>query len=180
MRKMKQFVSLLLISAMLLTSGASVNAFEPPSSAEEAIQSGFSSSENAYAIYPIPQNITYSENGEFQLDETVNVVSENGIDSYTNDFLSEILTDYSRTESKTESIPETGSKILLGIKGSGGAVDQWANNNLSLKDADLFTKTKRRRYRHFRKRHKCRLLRPVHFTDDVLFIRRTKISKRAN
>lgn len=141
MRKMKQFVSLLLTSAMLLTSGASVNAFEPPSSAEEAIQSGFSSSENAYAIYPIPQNITYSENGEFQLDETVNVVSENGIDSYTNDFLSEILTDYSRTESKTESIPETGSKILLGIKGSGGAVDQWANNNLSLKDTDLFTKT---------------------------------------
>ena len=50
MRKMKQFVSLLLTSAMLLTSGASVNAFEPPSSAEEAIQSGFSSSENAYAI----------------------------------------------------------------------------------------------------------------------------------
>ncbi len=139
MKKAKQLISFLLAAGLLLTS-IPATAFEPPANAESILQNGYAPTDDAYAIYPIPQNIDYSKGGSFSLGKNVSIVAEAGIDTYTNAFLDEILSDYSRTTTTSETIGN-GSQILLGIKGSGGAVDKWAEQNITLKVATLFDKT---------------------------------------
>ncbi len=139
MKVTKRIISILLTLGILLTS-IPVAAFEKPSGAEADLQNGYAPTQDAYAIYPIPRSAQYTE-GNFTLGTEITVVSEEGIDAYTNQFLDEILTDYGRTKTVSETIPEGTNQILLGIKGSGGAVDAWAESNLTLSDAELFTKT---------------------------------------
>lgn len=138
MKRTKQFISILLTAGMLLT-GIPVFAFSPPAEAEEILQNGYSSDSGRYAIYPVPQSEDYLDQGEFELETDVSVVSEEGIDNYTNAFLDEILSDYGRTKTSAKAAGN-GSQILLGIKGSGGAADAYADS-VALKDAELFTKT---------------------------------------
>lgn len=144
MKRTKQLIGFLLAAALLFT-GVPVSAFEPPAKAEEILHNGYSDTENAYAIYPIPQSIYYSADGSFTegsftLGTNVSVVAEEGIDPYTQAFLDEILADYGRTKSASQTVG-SGSQILLGIKGSGGAADTWAKDNVTVKDADLFEQT---------------------------------------
>lgn len=147
MKRTKQVISFLLAAGLLFTSVPAA-AFEPPTKAEESLRGGYADTEDAYAIYPIPQSIDYSMSGSFTLGTDVSVVSETGIDSYTNNFLNEILTDYGRTNTTAQTVG-SGSQILLGIKGSGGVVDKWAENHITLKEssaegedaAGLFEKT---------------------------------------
>ena len=122
MKVTKRIISILLTLGILLTS-IPVAAFEKPSGAEADLQNGYAPTQDAYAIYPIPRNAQYAE-GSFTLGTEITVVSEEGIDAYTNQFLDEILTDYGRTKTVSETIPEGTNQILLGIKGSGGAVDE--------------------------------------------------------
>ncbi len=133
MKRTKQLISLILAAGLLLTS-VPTSAFEPPSKAEEILQDGYASTDDAYAIYPIPQDIDYSMGGSFSLETNISVVCEDGIDGYTIDFLDEILTDYGRTKSESQTVG-SGSQILLGIKGSGGVVDKWAENHITLKES---------------------------------------------
>lgn len=147
MKRTKQWISLILTAGLLLT-GIPAAAFEPPSEAEEVLQNGYASTDDAYAIYPIPQDIDYNMGGSFSLDTAVSVVYEEGIDSYTKSFLDEILTDYGRTKTEAQTVG-SGSQILLGIKGSDGVVDKWAEDHITLKEssaegeesAGLFEKT---------------------------------------
>lgn len=133
MKRTKQLMSFLLAAGLLFTSFPAA-AFEPPAEAEESLRGGYADTENAYAIYPIPQSIDYSMGGSFTLGTDVSVVAEDGIDSYTRDFLDEILTDYGRTKTAAQTAG-SGSQILLGISGSGGAVDTWAKNHITLKES---------------------------------------------
>lgn len=139
MKRTKKIVSFLLAAGMMITSILPAAAYEKPANAEEILHNGYASTQDAYAIYPIPQDTKYP-GGEFTLGTEVQVVSENGIDDYTNAFLAEILEDYGRTKTESSTIG-TGQKILLGIKGSGDAVDAWANANVSVAKADLFEQT---------------------------------------
>lgn len=139
MKRTKRWISFLLTAGMLL-SGMPVFAFTPPGEAQEVLKDGYSSSQDQYAIYPVPQDADYGAGGEFLLDETVSVVSETGVDEYTTDFLDEILEKYDRTKAQAAAPVESGSQILLGIKGSGGAVDTYAND-ISLSKSDLFEQT---------------------------------------
>lgn len=92
-----------------------------------------------YEIYPTPQKITYND-GDFILKDNVNVVYEDGIDSYTQDRLKEV-TDLKDLSIATSSTTDSGkTNILVGIKGSGGLVDQYVNENGSYAD-DLFDHT---------------------------------------
>ncbi len=139
MKGTKRIVSLLLTLGILLTSIPAA-AFEKPSNAESALQNGYAPTEDKYAIYPIPRSVAYAS-GDFTLGTQVTVVSESGIDNYTNQFLDEILSDYDRTKTTSQTVTEGTNRILLGIKGSGGAVDAWADSHLTLSDPQLFTKT---------------------------------------
>ena len=139
MKVTKRIISILLTLGILLT-GMPVSAFESPSHAEAALQNGYAPTQDRYAIYPIPRSAEYTQ-GNFTLGTELTVVSESGIDVYTNQFLDEILADYGRTKTVSDAVTEEANQILLGIKGSGGAVDTWAASHLTLSEADLFTKT---------------------------------------
>lgn len=138
MKSTKKIAAFFLAAGMLFSS-LPTYAFEKPENATESLQNGYSSTSDAYAIYPIPQNVSYT-GGSFTLGTNVSVVKEEGIDAYTDNFLTEILTDYGRTKT-TASATDSKSQILLGIQGSGGVADAYASANLTLSDADLFTKT---------------------------------------
>lgn len=129
------FLAVVLAAASILPAAA----FEKPENAETALQGGYASSQDKYAIYPIPQSAVYP-GGKFALGTNVQVVSESGIDEYTNAFLAEILEDYGRTKTESSTVG-SGQKILLGIKGSGGAVDTWTDSNVEISKADLFQQT---------------------------------------
>lgn len=139
MKKTKQCISFLLAAALLLT-GIPAAAYEPPSSASETLRDGYASSEDAYAIYPVPQHADYAPAGSFTLDDEISVVCESGIDDPTKTFLNEILDNYGRTAKPSQTIGG-GSQILLGVKGSGQAVDAWFDEHVTQKNADLFEKT---------------------------------------
>lgn len=133
-------VACFLLAAVLAAAGAlPAAAYEKPADAEEVLHGGYAPTREAYAVYPVPQSAVYP-GGEFVLGENVQVVSEEGIDGYTNSFLEEILSDYGRTKTESAAVG-TGQKILLGIKGSGGAVDAWADENVQVSKADLFEQT---------------------------------------
>ena len=139
MKKTRQIFSFLLTIGMLITS-IPVSAFEKPENAQDILHDGYASTDDKYAIYPIPRSEVY-KTGNFTLGTEVTVVSENEIDNYTNQFLDEILTDYGRNKTTSQTVTEGPNQILLGIKDSGGAVDTWADSHLTLADSALFTKT---------------------------------------
>lgn len=139
MRVAKKFFSFLLAVVLMGTSVFPAAAFEKPGNAETALQGGYASTQDEYAIYPIPQSTVYP-GGEFVLGANVQVVSESGIDEYTNAFLEEILGDYGRTKTESGTVG-SGQKILLGIKGSGGAVDTWVGSNVAVSKTDIFEQT---------------------------------------
>lgn len=139
MRVAKKIFSFLLAVVLMGTSVFPAAAFEKPGNAETALQGGYASTQDEYAIYPIPQSTVYP-GGEFVLGANVQVVSESGIDEYTNAFLEEILGDYGRTKTESGTVG-SGQKILLGIKGSGGAVDTWVGSNVAVSKTDLFEQT---------------------------------------
>lgn len=138
MKKTKSMLSFLLAVALIFTS-VPVTAYPPPAQAEPPLHGGYASEKDAYAIYPVPQHITYGE-GSFSLASNVNVVCESGIDESTRDFLTEVLTSYGRTSVRASSIG-SGNQVLLGVFGSGDVVDTWAKSYLKLSDEALFTKT---------------------------------------
>ena len=94
---------------------------------------------DAYAIYPIPQSITYAD-GEFQLSDSVTIVAEAGVDSYTVAFLEKVLTAYDVSYTKADAVKAGTTNILLGVKGSTGVADAYVTSKITVKDAELFTK----------------------------------------
>lgn len=78
--------------------------------------------ESGYQIYPTPQAITYAE-GEVTVDKDVTTVLESGLDADTTARLDEALALKGIEGTQGDSVAETGTTILVGIKGSKGAVD---------------------------------------------------------
>ena len=78
--------------------------------------------ESGYQIYPTPQAITYAE-GEVTVDKDVTTVLESGLDDDTIARLDEALALKGIEGTQGDSVAETGTTILVGIKGSKGVVD---------------------------------------------------------
>ncbi len=78
--------------------------------------------ESGYQIYPTPQAIAYAE-GEVTVDKDVTTVLESGLDADTTARLDEALALKGIEGTQGDSVAETGTTILVGIKGSKGAVD---------------------------------------------------------
>lgn len=99
------------------------------------IQDG--TSKEKYVLYPAPHEIQYSDT-MVNLTDEVAVYFEEGIDDYTRECLTDDLSDHGFSAVITSSTEHGGTTILLGIYGSGGAVDQMASGKA---DSVLFSKS---------------------------------------
>lgn len=93
---------------------------------------------DAYQIYPIPHNIQYPSKIEFDIDKKVGVVSGDGVDKATQDYLNGVLEEFHRTPKKQKKAGN-GSDIIIGVKGSGDAADKYFENKEL--DQNLFDKS---------------------------------------
>lgn len=96
--------------------------------------------EAEYEIYPKPHEISYEEDS-WILKNEVNVVYEDGIDEATQDRLDEVfaLKD-GITVSESDEIVEGKTNVLVGIDGSDGYVDRYAEENVEVSADGLFDK----------------------------------------
>lgn len=83
-----------------------------------------------YEIYPRPQQVKYQPN-RFKVGDTVNIVLERGIDSYTRKRLETLLKKNNIAFSNRTSPVSDQTNILVGINQSGGMVDQYFNEKVT-------------------------------------------------
>lgn len=95
--------------------------------------------EKVYDIYPVPHE-QVSVAGSVRFTQTVNIISETGIDEYTRSRAAQILSDHGMVANFEQGETGTNSRIYLGVEGSGELVDQKATS-LGLK-REVFTKAK--------------------------------------
>ena len=96
--------------------------------------------ETEYEIYPSPHVMEYTE-GSYIINTTadVNVVYESGIDEATRARLNEVLELKSDiTYRRVRRDREGATNILVGIDGSGGYVDTYADENITVSTGSLF------------------------------------------
>ena len=105
--------------------------------------------EGDYTIYPTPHEVVYA-GGEVDFDGTVNTIVESGIDGYTKTRLAETLALAGVEGTPADATSEDGEgleglEVLVGIEGSGGAVDTFVDgleqSGAASVDDALFTKT---------------------------------------
>ncbi len=85
--------------------------------------------ENFYEIYPKPQEISYS-GGEFQISDEINIVYDDGIDTYTKKRVDEVLEASNLEATVSNEIVPGKTNFLVGINESGGVVDNYFNKNI--------------------------------------------------
>ena len=96
--------------------------------------------ETGYEIYPNPHVLSY-EGESWIIKNDVNVVYEDGIDEATQDRLEEVFAlKGGITVSESDAIVEGKTNVLVGIDGSEGYVDQYAEENVELSTDGLFDK----------------------------------------
>ena len=113
-----KFGKLVMSAAMSLSCAMSVTAM--PVAAEEV--------ETDYEIYPVPHDTDYN-GGSFVIRSKVNVVFEDGIDSYTQDKLLAVLKDNNLTASISDAPVSGATNIMVGLKDSAGVVDTYVQNH---------------------------------------------------
>ena len=64
----------------------------------------------------------------FSLQDNINIVYGSNIDSYTKDYLVEVLDDYNLNYNVTNEVKPDSTNIILGVKGSGDVADNYINN----------------------------------------------------
>lgn len=92
-----------------------------------------------YEIYPTVQKLDYKE-GNFIIQNSVNVVFEEGIDTYTQQKLTDVLKNKGIQMNVGSEKTDATTNILVGIKDSGKYVDTYAKNNVAF-DASTFEGT---------------------------------------
>ena len=121
------------VATLAVTAAACVGALLAPLTARAG--------EADYQIFPTPQSVTYQE-GAVGLSDTVTTVVESGIDDDAKARLAEALKLKSVSATSSDTIPTSGTAVLVGIHGSDGVVDRYvkelvAANKLTY-DAGLF------------------------------------------
>ena len=82
--------------------------------------------EKFYEIYPKPQEISYS-GGEFQISDEINIVYDDGIDTYTKKRVDEVLEASNLEATVSNEIVPGKTNFLVGINESGGVVDKYSS-----------------------------------------------------
>lgn len=121
------------LTAVFMAAAVVLSGMALPSKTAEA-------AETEYEIYPSPHVMEYTE-GSYIINTTadVNVVYESGIDEATRARLNEVLELKSDiTYSESDEIVEGATNILVGIDGSGGYVDTYADENITVSTGSLF------------------------------------------
>ena len=95
-------------------------------------------SQKEYEIYPVPRSVNY-EDEAMTIQDTANLVFESTIDSATTERLNGILGSKGVNGTASGGMVSGAFNILVGTKGSGGAVEQWFDANVTY-DAGLFDK----------------------------------------
>ena len=117
-RKVRSLVALLACAFVLALAAVTMPAMAEPNT--------------SYQIYPTPHAIEYGTS-EQTLRTTADVVVEKDIDEYTVDRLEETLDLKGMTANYVDEIPATAgtTSLLVGVKGSGGAVDKYVEQLVS-------------------------------------------------
>ena len=121
------------LTAVFMAAAVVLSGMALPSKTAEA-------AETEYEIYPSPHVMEYTE-GSYIINTTaaVNVVYESGIDEATRARLNEVLELKSDiTYSESDEIVEGATNILVGIDGSRGYVDTYADKNITVSTESLF------------------------------------------
>lgn len=129
-KKCKRIVGFVLTFAVMF-SGIPARGARTQAAEEDVLQ-------KEYEIYPIPRSVSY-DNEAMRLGESANLVIESTVDSSTADRLNVILESKQIAGTAAEGVADGAFNILVGTKGSGGAVEQWFDENASY-DAELFDK----------------------------------------
>ena len=133
---MSRVLSALLVCVFVITAAMPMGAHAAP--VKTAVPEATCAADaESYNIYPIPQQVTYA-GGSFAPKAQAAIVTGEGVDTYTVDYLKEVLTDY-QVGFVTADAPQAGKlNILLGVKGSAGAAADYVQQNVTVKKADLF------------------------------------------
>lgn len=146
-RKSLRVASAALVCAMTATSvlpAAAAKKNEETTPAAPAEQNDCSKDPNAYAIYPLPQKVTYpKQKQEFTLDkEKVTIVTEKGVDEHTKKYVKEVLKEYGITPSESQNVQSGNTNIILGVEETEGAADKhMKEKSVSQNDKELFKKS---------------------------------------
>lgn len=115
---------------------------QPLTPAEEVVLLEEKEVEGNYELYPKPQEIVYRE-GNVTLEDTVDVVFEKGIDSYTEQRAEDALDEVNASVRKVESAQD--ADLLVGIYNDADTkVDDWFKQQMggqAASDFDVFKKT---------------------------------------
>lgn len=88
----------------------------------------YSDDPNAYEIYPVPHSVVYpTDQTPFTLTQAVNVVADGEVDSYTTDFVKELLERFGHTMVTSNAVDNTKTNIILAIHGDSDAVTSATN-----------------------------------------------------
>lgn len=117
-KQLRSILGLVLAFAMVLSGLTIVPA--------QTVQAGEKAVTAEYQIYPTPQSIVYDENGTLDLSAGVNAVFESGVDEATRNRLTSILADNGIACTVSEEKAENAVNVLVGVHGSGGAADVYA------------------------------------------------------
>lgn len=132
-KNVKKVISLVLVFAMILT-GMTFTGFD----AKAADAANDTSATAEYEIYPTPRSVVYQDSS-FTLADKTNVVYDSTIDEATQKRLNEVLAIQNITGTVTGAVASNGMNVLVGTKGSDGAVEKWFNDHVTYAD-DLFDK----------------------------------------
>ncbi len=85
-----------------------------------------------YEIYPIPREISYDQDsGTMELSDAPNLIIEESVDEATENRLNEILEMKGIEGTESGAVVSGKTNILVGVKGSEGAVDAWFAQNVA-------------------------------------------------
>lgn len=96
--------------------------------------------QQGYEIYPTPHSTVYQD-GDYIMYDEVNVVYESGIDEATQARLEEVAALKNLKVTASESIEDGKTNILVGVDGSGGYADTYADEHYQIATEALFEKT---------------------------------------
>ena len=131
-KNVKKVISLVLVFVMILT-GMTFNGLDA-----KAAGATNDTSAAEYEIYPTPRSVVYQD-GSFTLADKTNVVCDGTIDEATQKRLNEVLAVQNITGNVTDAVASNGMNVLVGTKGSDGAVEKWFNDHVTYADG-LFDK----------------------------------------
>ena len=145
-RKSLRIASAALVCAMTATSvlpAAAAKNGEETTPTVPTEQTDCSKNPDAYAIYPLPQKVTYPATAQsFELKNgDVTIVAEDGVDEATKNFVKKVLDKYKVKHTESKEIDDQKTNIILGVEETNGVADTYMKENkINEPDAKFYEK----------------------------------------